>query len=585
MTTSVSREFKPDAPDGIARFVADIPSAVALFDRELRYVAANSAWLSAFGLNGEPILGLRHHEIDPRGGPGLAEMQRRALAGEIVENCEGAESGAGLLLRRSLSARPRRDADGTILGVVAAVHDTAPVIAEKTLLESCDVLTGLAGRHRFMASIRTALTPGRGGRRATAVFLLDIDNFKGINDLYGARVGDTVLKTVASRLLAGTRSRSLSSGGMGRSRRGEGDVVARLGADEFGIVLGGAAPGIADAESFARRLLQLIVDTIIVGEQRVRLTASIGFLTTNPEHITEDAVFRDLDAALQEAKARGPNNAQAWEPALTSTVGQRLAMLDQLRRALDEGEFAMHYQPILRLADNRIVGAEALIRWNHPSDGIIPPNAFLPILEDSGLIVPVGCWVMREVVRQMRIWQMLYGREIVDWISINVSPRQFNDPALLLSTLTEINDGGFPLDRLKIEITESAVMRNPETTRSVLADLHDLGIRVAIDDFGTGYSALGTLRHYTVDTIKLDRGFTSRIDTDDGNELVMAMLRIARVYGADVIAEGIETAVQRDVLQGAGCGFGQGYLFAKPMEGSFFGAFALTHLVQSGGGR
>ncbi len=245
----------------------------------------------------------------------------------------------------------------------------------------------------------------------------------------------------------------------------------------------------------------------------------------------------------------------------------------------------MHYQPILRLSDSRIVGAEALIRWNHPTDGLIPPNAFLPALEDSGLIVPVGSWVMREVVRQMRIWQMLYGRDIIDWISINVSPRQFNDPSLLLGTLTEIGDSGFPLNRLKIEITESAIMRNPETTRSVLSDLHDLGIRVAIDDFGTGYSALGTLRHYTVDTIKLDRSFTSRIDTDDGNELVMAMLRIAKIYGADVIAEGIETPVQRDILQGAGCGFGQGYLYAKPMEGSFFGAFALTHLVQAGGGR
>jgi diguanylate cyclase (GGDEF)-like protein len=511
-------------------------------------------------------------------------MQRRALAGEIVENCEGAESGAGSPSRRMLSARPRRASDGTILGVVAATHEVAPLVAEKTLLESCDILTGLAGRHRFMASIAAALTPGRNGHRATAVFLLDIDNFKGINDLHGTSVGDSVLKTVANRLLIGTRSRSAATA-TGRSLRNEGDVVARLGADEFGIVLGGTAPNLADAGAFARRLLQLIIDPIVVGEQRVRLTASIGFLTTSPAHVSEDAVFRDLDAALQEAKARGPNNTQVWEPALTSTVGQRLAMLDQLRQALDEGEFTMHYQPILRLSDSRIIGAEALIRWNHPTDGLIPPNAFLPVLEDSGLIVPVGSWVMREVVRQMRIWQMLYGRDVVDWISINVSPRQFNDPPLLLSTLTEIGDSGFPLNRLKIEITESAIMRNPETTRSVLSDLHNLGIRVAIDDFGTGYSALGTLRHYPVDTIKLDRSFTSRIDTDDGNELVMAMLRIAKIYGADVIAEGIETAVQRDILQGAGCGFGQGYLYAKPMAGSFFGAFALTHLVQAGGGR
>jgi EAL domain-containing protein (putative c-di-GMP-specific phosphodiesterase class I) len=191
--------------------------------------------------------------------------------------------------------------------------------------------------------------------------------------------------------------------------------------------------------------------------------------------------------------------------------------------------------------------------------------------------------VIREVVRQMRIWQMLYGRDIVEWVSINVSPRQFNDPGMLLATLTEIERSGFALDHLKIEITESAAMRNPQMTRSVLEELRELGVRVAIDDFGTGYSALGALRHYAVDTIKIDSGFTSRLDTDDGSELVMALLRIAQAYGADVVAEGIETIAQRDILEARGCGFGQGYLFAKPMDGSFFGAYALTHLVQNGG--
>jgi len=230
----------------------------------------------------------------------------------------------------------------------------------------------------------------------------------------------------------------------------------------------------------------------------------------------------------------------------------------------------------------RVAGAEALLRWNHPRDGLIPPAAFLPLLEESGLIVPVGCWVIRDAVRQMQVWQMLYGRDMVDWVSVNVSARQFNDPSLLLATLGEIADSGFPLDRLKIEITESAVMRNPEVTRAVLGELQDLGIRVALDDFGTGYSALGALRQYTVDTIKIDRGFTARLDTGDGKELVLALLKIARIYGADVVAEGVETVVERDILQRHDCPYGQGYLFAKPMDGSFFGAYALTHLVETG---
>src|SRR6185437_11524969 len=174
----------------------------------------------------------------------------------------------------------------------------------------------------------------------------------------------------------------------------------------------------------------------------------------------------------------------------------------------------------------------------------------------------------------------LYGRDILEWISVNVSARQFNDPSLLIETLNEINDSGFHLDKLKIEITESAVMRNPEITRDVLNHLQDLGIRIAIDDFGTGYSALGVLRHYVVDTIKIDRGFSARLDTSDGKELVLALLKIARIYGADVVAEGVETVAQADILRAAGCGFVQGYLFAKPMDGSFFGAYALTHLVE-----
>ena len=193
-------------------------------------------------------------------------------------------------------------------------------------------------------------------------------------------------------------------------------------------------------------------------------------------------------------------------PALTSTVGRRLALLDQLRGALDENQFVLHYQPILRMDDGPRRRAEALLRWNHPSDGLVPPAAFLPVLEETGLIVPVGCWVLRETVRQMQVWQMLYGRELLDWVSVNVSARQFNDPSILMATLAEIRDSGFPLSRLKIEITESAVMRNPAVTKGGADRAAGLA-RIAIDDFGTGCSALGALRDLEL-TIKIDRGFT-----------------------------------------------------------------------------
>lgn len=578
MATSVSREPEASPSDWVRHFVDEIPSGIAVFDHELRYIAANPRWTKAFHLAAAALAGRRHDELDPRGGAGITELLRRALSGDTVEGCA---DGAGQLHRRVVGIRPRVAHDGSIIGAIAALHEVVTVDREERAGDAPDQLTGIAGRPSFLSRVRSVLTPNADAEPGTVMFLLDIDNFKAVNDLYGARVGDAVLKTVASRLVTGTRSRALLAGPEASRHPEHADLIARLGADEFGIVLGAAASA-ADAEAFARRLLQVISAPILAGEQRIRLTANIGYLITGPSHCTEDDVLRDLDAALQEAKMRGPNSAKAWEPALTSAMDRRLGMLDQLHRAVDEGEFVLHYQPILSLKDGRVVGAEALLRWNHPSDGLVPPAVFLPLLEESGLIVPVGCWVIRDVVRQMQVWHMLYGRAMIDWVSVNVSPRQFNDPAPLLTTLAEINEGGFPLDRLKMELTESAFMRNPEMARGVIGELRDLGIRVALDDFGTGYSALGALRQLAVDTIKIDCDFTARLDTAEGKELVLALLKIARIYGADVVAEGVETVLQRDTLHKAGCGFAQGFLFAKPMDGRFFGAYALTHLVESG---
>lgn len=580
-TNGLSAEAETPPPDWITRFVDDIPTGVAVFDRELRYVAANAPWVNAFRLAPVSLAGQRHDDLDQGGAAQFAELQRRALSGEIVNGCDTIETdAAGRLYRRAISFRPRLARNGSVFGVMAALHEIMTAPPDRTVQDGPDRLTGVAGREAFLARLRAALAPTGGPWHGTAMFLLDIDDFKGINDLYGTRVGDRVLKSIATRLLTGIRSRPTPSARGARPSAPAGmDLVARLGADEFGIVLGSVAPSEADANAFARRLLQLVATPVVVGEQRVRLTANVGYMITSPAHQSEDDVLRDLSVALQEAKVRGPNSAKAWEPALTNSVGRRLSLLNELRRALDDGEFVLHYQPIVTLSDQRVVGAEALLRWNHPSEGLVPPKDFLPLLEESGLIVPVGCWVIREVVRQMQIWQMLYGRDMLDWVSINVSARQFNDPSLLLAALGEINDSGFPLERLKLEITESAVMRNPDLTRAVLGELQDIGIRVALDDFGTGYSALGALRHYSVDTIKIDRDFTTRLDTNDGKELVLALLKIARIYGAAVVAEGVETATEHDILRAAGCDFGQGYLFAKPMDGSFFGAYALTHLV------
>jgi diguanylate cyclase (GGDEF)-like protein len=581
---SLGREAEHASGEWISRFIADMPTGVAIFDRELRYVAANAAWIDAFRLAGIDVAGRRHDDLDVGcGGVQFVEGLRCALAGESVDGRAldedfGADGGAHY---RAVGFRPRRAGDGSIVGVTAALHEVvssppqAPALPHRP-----DWLTGIAGREAFLARVREAFAAsGPMPCGDAAVFLVDVDNFKGINDLYGTRVGDRVLAAIASRLMSGIRAGTASRQAGWPDKPAAADLVARLGADEFGIILGGVPPNPTDAEAFALRLSQLAAAPVVVGSQRIRLTANVGYLITGPAHQTEDDVLRDLNAALQEAKLRGPNSVKAWDPALTSIVSRRLALLDELRRALDEGEFVLHYQPILGLTDQRVVGAEALLRWNHPTAGLVAPDEFLPLLEESGLIVPVGRWIIREAVRQMQLWRRLYGRDMIEWVSVNVSAKQFNDPSLLLATLGEVRGSGFPLDRVKLEITESAVMRNPEITRAVLGELQDIGIRVGLDDFGTGYSALGALRHYAFDMIKIDRDFTNRLDTEDGRELVLALLKIARIYGAAVVAEGVETAEQQTLLRASGCDFGQGYLYAKPMDGSFFGAYALTHLV------
>jgi len=445
-------------------------------------------------------------------------------------------------------------------------------------VEYRDPLTGLADRHQFARRLQEILSDPDPDRRAVTVFALNLDSFRTLNTLHGFRVGDEALKIIAERLVSSTRSRDPGEAGPAPRDR---NTVARLGGDEFGIICSPPALSQVEAEAVAARLPRVVAAPIAIGGRSLRLTAGTGFITTIPAHREADDVLRDLDLALRQAKALGPGKVVAWEPALTRAALRRCTLAEEVRRAFDNGELVLHYQPILRLSDMRMVGAEALLRWNHPSEGLGTSASFLPLLEETGLIVEVGCWVIREAVRQIEAWRRLYGRDIVDWVSVNLSARQFDDPASLLATLRGIDGSGFSLHRLRLEITETGFMRNPEMTRAVLAQLDALGIQIAIDDFGTGYSSLNSLRNYPVDTIKIDAEFISQIGTADGEKLAQALLNIAHTYDAAIVAEGIETVAQRDFLAARGCGYGQGYLFAEPMDGALLGAYALTRAVSA----
>ena len=563
-------------PEWRIQLVSELPAAIALFDPDLRYLAANAAWTARFDLTQGALLGRRHDELDARADEAFASVLQRALAGETVENYPVTEiDPGGKSSGMVLSARPHRDPDGSIAGAFVAVEPARALGGEDASALLLDPLTGIPGRLGFIGRLSELLSETGATNRPIAVLVVDIDSFRAVNNLRGVGIGDQVLKITAQRLMFGTRTqRPDDEAASGQIRRR--DFVARLGADQFGVILGMQPPSLAELEALADRLLRVVQSPISINELQIGITASIGFLVTSAVHRDENDVLRDLDLALRESKSRGPNRATAWHAALTQIATRRYTLADELRRALDAGEFTLHYQPIIRLADGRLVGAEALLRWNHPSDGLVSPGTFIPILEETALIVPVGCWAVHEAVRQMQSWRLLYGRDIIDWVSINVSARQFNDPSALLSAFSEVYESGFPLQRLMLEITETSLMRDPEATRSVLAELQNLGIRIAIDDFGTGYSSLAAFQHYRADAIKIDAGFISRIDSADGGKLATALLNIARIPGADVIAEGIETAAQRNFLRANGCLFGQGYLFARPMEGGLFGTYALT---------
>ena len=558
-----------------ARLIAEIPAAVALFDRDLRYVAVSAAWADAFGLDSANVTGQRHGAISAAGRATLEHVQHRALAGESLDEYPTGTDATLGLRGATLSGRPQRGAAGGIAGVIAVLRTADAAAVGKGDALPSDLSTPLPERTEFAQRLQEVLADPDPSRRILLVLAINLENLRGINTLHGFTVGDQVLKITADRLLSGTRAQFADEDAPARRR----DMVARLGAGEFGIICTPAAPALIEGESLAARLLRIVQSPIAIGDRSLRLLANVGFLMTTATHRNSDDALRDLDLALQQARMRGPGKITAWEPSLTTTAARNYTLAEELQRAFENGEFVLHYQPVLRLGDYRMVGAEALLRWNHPRDGLAPTASFVPVLEQTGLIGEVGCWVVREAVRQVESWRTLYGRNIVDSVGINISARQLSDPSGLLATLRSIHAGGFSVHRLKLEIAEPVLMRQPQLADTVFTELRGLGIGLAIDDFGTGGSSLESVRRFAADAIKIDGRFIAQIGTPDGDKLLQALLDVARMSGAAVIAEGIETAAQRDFLREVGCGFGQGYLLAQPMDGALLGAFALTHAV------
>ena len=422
-------------------------------------------------------------------------------------------------------------------------------------LSNFDELTGLPNRSFLLERLGQAVAHGyrQGGK--TGLLLLNLDGMSRINESLGYAFGDESLKAVARRL---------------REQLKPSETLSRFGGDEFAVLVEGALDDEAVGK-LAQRLLDCVTRPLNVGSQEICVTASLGGGITAAEQESPEFLFRHADAALRRAKTRGGNSLLFYAPEFDTSAG-RLTLLSELRWALERGEFRVHYQPKQALRDGALAGAEALLRWQHPQRGLIPPTEFIPLLEETGLILPVGEWLIRRVCTDLR---QLAGCGLVPpRVAINLSARQFHQLDLAERIAAIVQETGMDGERLEVEVTESLMMQEPELTVLALIGLKRLGVHVAVDDFGVGYSSLGYLKHLPVDVLKIDKSFVDGVAVPGADAaIVEAIIHMAHSLGMSVVAEGVEDVAQRDFLREHGCDLLQGYLYSRPLDLAGFKAF------------
>ena len=522
---------------------------------EGRYLNANPALAHIYGHASPDELVAHLHDIQrqlyvlPER---RAEFVRLMQAHGVVRNFESqVYRRDGHIIWISENARAVRDADGGVQFFEGTVVDITERKQHEAVLEhqaSHDSLTGLPNRSLLRDRIEQAIVKAQRDNHLVAVVFVDLDHFKLINDSLGHHVGDRLLLEVADRLLACVRGH---------------DSVARQGGDEFVLVLTELHEE-NEILAIVSRLLEIISQPWMDEGQEYGLSCSVGISCYPQDGGDPDALLRCADAAMYKAKESGRSTYHFYTPELNLAISERLELENSLRHALEREEFRVYYQPRIDVASGRIIGAEALIRWDCPGKGIIPPDSFISIAEETGLIIPIGQWILEEACRQNSAWQRA-GLAPIN-VSVNLSPIQFRHTGLVQSVASALAQAGLDPAFLELELTESFVMHDAERINVAMKSLKTLGVDIAVDDFGTGYSSLSYLKRFPVDRLKVDKSFVRDIDSDpDDAAIVRAIITLGHALGLKVVAEGVETLAHLEFLRQHGCDELQGYYFSRPI--------------------
>ena len=529
----------------------NMSQGLCMFDRNQRLVVCNRHYADMYGLSPEQTA------------PGTS--LRSVLEARVAAGQSPADTQEYIDKRLAEVARPEpyyavnHLRDGRVIAVMhqpkrdggwVAIHQdiTAQkrVEAEVAHMARHDSLTDLANRTLFMEKIDEALARLRRGGEKFSVFMIDVDRFKAVNDSLGHPVGDALLKAVAQRLRAAIR---------------ETDIVARFGGDEFAILQTLAADQQEGAVTLATRILAAINEPYDLDGYKAAIGASIGIARAPDDGASADELLKNADLALYRVKSSGRNGFRFFEPKMETEARSRHALENDLRAAIARGEFELHYQTIVAFATRRVCGAEALVRWRHPELGIIPPDRFIPIAEETGLIVGLGEWIIRRACAEAAHWPAHIK------LAVNLSPSQFGKSDLAAIVSGALADSGLAPARLELEITESVLLQHDEDNLATLHRLKQLGVSIVLDDFGTGYSSLTYLHMFPFDKIKIDRSFVHKLSTSaECAAIVCAVIGLGGSLGIETVAEGVETAEQFALLRVAGCSQAQGYLFSRPVQ-------------------